>query len=83
MALRGVAGASRAVTTVGPAFSAHAPSPAGPGPDDPDEDRRRIRPLEQIPVWHGFPEPSTPAGPPGGEAVGIGDIAGLSQFLAG
>ena len=77
---RGGGRVSRAVTTV--LHSPRMPPVRGPGPDDPDEDRRRIRPLEQIPVWHGF-EPSTPAGPPGGRAVGIEDIAGLSQLLAG
>ena len=40
--------------------------------------RRRIRPLEQIPVWHGF-EPASQAA----EVVGIGDIAGLEQLLDG
>ncbi len=43
--------------------------------------RRRIRPLEQIPVWHGF----EPAAPSAGDAatVGFGDIAGLGQLLDG
>jgi DNA helicase-2/ATP-dependent DNA helicase PcrA len=43
--------------------------------------RGRIRPLEQIPVWHGF-EPA-PAAAPDGEAVGFGDISGLAQLLDG
>jgi ATP-dependent DNA helicase UvrD/PcrA len=43
--------------------------------------RRRIRPLEQIPVWHGF-EPAAPATGLA-ETVGIGDIAGIGQLLDG
>ncbi len=43
--------------------------------------RRRIRPLEQIPVWHGFEPAKAPE--PDGATVGFGDIAGLSQLLDG
>jgi DNA helicase II / ATP-dependent DNA helicase PcrA len=46
--------------------------------------RRRVRPLEQIPVWHGF-EPAPPVGPAAEapESVGFGDIAGIAQLLDG
>jgi DNA helicase-2/ATP-dependent DNA helicase PcrA len=44
--------------------------------------RRRIRPLEQIPVWHGF-DAAPQAAAPGGESVGFGDIGGLAQLLDG
>ena len=43
--------------------------------------RRRIRPLEQIPVWHGFEPASAPAAD--AATVGFGDIAGLTQLLDG
>ena len=43
--------------------------------------RRRFRPLEQIPVWHGFEPAAVPASE--GTTVGFGDIAGLGQLLEG
>jgi hypothetical protein len=52
---------SRAVTTV-PQGSRMPPTPPSRGPDDPTRSRRRVRPLEQIPVWHGF-EPAAGADP--------------------
>ena len=58
------------------------PLPPVPDPMIRTRNRRRIRPLEQIPVWHGFdaaPEVAVPSG----ENVGFGDIGGLAQLLDG
>ena len=57
--------------------------PLRPAPDPMirTRSRRRIRPLEQIPVWHGFDAPASPV--PDGETVGFGDIGGLAQLLDG
>ncbi|HET9853364.1 MAG TPA: ATP-dependent DNA helicase [Candidatus Limnocylindrales bacterium] len=57
------------------------PVPPVPDPMIRTRDRRRRRPLEQIPVWQGF-EPAA-AEAPAGQAVGFGDIAGLTQLLDG
>ena len=57
------------------------PTPPAPDPMIRTRSRRRPRPLEQIPVWHGF-EPAVATG--ADEAVvGVGDIAGLEQLLDG
>ena len=58
------------------------PVPPAPDPMIRTRSRRRIRPLEQIPVWHGF-EPATVESPAGESTVGFGDIAGLTQLLDG
>ncbi|HXG25666.1 MAG TPA: ATP-dependent DNA helicase [Candidatus Binatia bacterium] len=58
------------------------PLPPAPDPMIRTSNRRRVRPLEQIGVWHGF-EPSTAVEPGAGETVGFGDIAGLEQLLDG
>jgi DNA helicase-2/ATP-dependent DNA helicase PcrA len=44
--------------------------------------RRRIRPLEQIPVWHGF-EPSAPAADPSIDGEAPAQPTGVESLLAG
>ena len=59
------------------------PSPPAPDPMIRTRSRRRIRPLEQIPVWHGF-ETAVSAGDPGldgGDAAAPSGIDGLLDGL--
>jgi DNA helicase II / ATP-dependent DNA helicase PcrA len=58
------------------------PLPPAPDPMIRNPRRRRIRPLEQIPVWHGF-EPAAPAADPAIDGATAPEPSGIDALLDG
>ena len=58
------------------------PTPPAPDPMIRTRSRRRIRPLEQIPVWHGF-EPGAPAADPSIDGAPAAGSTGVDALLDG